>query len=711
MGNAFAAIPHSAKADFRIHFYAAVYRILHMVRRLGADGDQDLGRVVERYPFLGGYVAEMLPYLPGDVSWDGMPGWWEREIAAWEAASKTRLPLVVLGEQGGLGFHQCMLLLLAGLAEEDSRFGELFASLQRPLAHRRPCLEFLGAALKDGMPADWDVASNAQVLTGLGLLDVLNPDAARAEWLLRPPPVIWDALRGETPQGGAAEYRVYPLETLPQLAQLVLEDGFLAKLKQAPALLKAGRARLVVVRGMAGSDRMPVLGALAQALKRGIIAVDPAAAQANGGGAGDKLAWRHLGPLCALAGFLPVLAYDLGPGETAEVPALTVYRGPVGIILGQEGGLDDKGMGPALTLNLPLFGADQRERCWSSALKGHVKQALPEIVERFHLPGGETIKRVATAAIARAALDGRKYVSASDVREACRGVDRQALDALAAALPTGGDWQQLVVSPAVWAKLDELVLRCRHRERLLDHLATGFGGQRNRGVRGLFTGASGTGKTLAAKILAEALGMDLYRVDLGAVVNKYIGETEKNLHKVLSAAEELDVILLLDEGDTLLGQRTDVRSANDRYANLETNYLLQRLEHYQGIVLVTTNAAQSIDRAFQRRMDVTVNFSFPQADERLAIWRLHLPAGHAVPESCLHELAERCPLSGGQIRNAAQYATLLALEAGGPMLRRHLETAVTSEYRKAGALSPLEAGSADSSPATGIQSFLEAMEL
>ena len=144
-------------------------------------------------------------------------------------------------------------------------------------------------------------------------------------------------------------------------------------------------------------------------------------------------------------------------------------------------------------------------------------------------------------------------------------------------------------------------------------------------MRALFSGSSGTGKTLATRILAGELGMDLYRVDLASVINKYIGETEKNLHRVLSRAEELDVILLLDEGDALLGSRTDVKSSNDRYANLETNYLLQRLESYQGIVLVTTNAGQNIDSAFQRRMDVVVDFVPPGADERWGIWQLHLP--------------------------------------------------------------------------------------
>src|SRR5207302_3530655 len=141
----------------------------------------------------------------------------------------------------------------------------------------------------------------------------------------------------------------------------------------------------------------------------------------------------------------------------------------------------------------------------------------------------------------------------------------------------------------------------------------------------LFSGPSGTGKTLAARLLAAALQMDLYRLDLSAVVNKYIGETEKNLNQLFARAEELDVILLLDEGDALLTQRTSVQTSNDRYANLETNFLLQRLESFEGILIVTTNAGQRIDTAFQRRMDVVIPFQAPDVAERWSIWRLHLP--------------------------------------------------------------------------------------
>src|SRR5205823_7525236 len=177
------------------------------------------------------------------------------------------------------------------------------------------------------------------------------------------------------------------------------------------------------------------------------------------------------------------------------------------------------------------------------------------------------------------------------------------------------------------------------------------GAQMTAGVRALFTGASGTGKTLAARLLSAILQMDLYRLDLSLVVNKYIGETEKNLNQVFARAEELDVILLLDEGDALLTQRTSVQTANDRYANLETNYLLQRLESYEGILLVTTNARDRIDGAFQRRMDVIVEFHLPDPVERLKIWELHLPPEHLSDPAFLFEVANRCHLSGAQIRN------------------------------------------------------------
>jgi SpoVK/Ycf46/Vps4 family AAA+-type ATPase len=210
----------------------------------------------------------------------------------------------------------------------------------------------------------------------------------------------------------------------------------------------------------------------------------------------------------------------------------------------------------------------------------------------------------------------------------------------------------------------------------------------NRGVRALFEGPSGTGKTLAARVLAAELGLDLYRVDLASVVNKYIGETEKNLSRILSRAEDLDVVLLLDEGDSLMSRRTEVKSAHDRYANLETNYLLQRLETYTGIVIVTTNVGHAIDTAFRRRLDVVVKFHLPDTQERWRLWQVHLPANHAVPLEDLEGIAVRCQMTGGQIRNAAIQAAMLALSRSREtILSEDLQDAIQIEYRKAGAAS------------------------
>jgi SpoVK/Ycf46/Vps4 family AAA+-type ATPase len=408
-----------------------------------------------------------------------------------------------------------------------------------------------------------------------------------------------------------------------------------------------------------------------------------------------------------------MMTFDLGPGETVELPVPSAYQGPTAALLGLEGGFRGPLAENALTLTLPPLGLAQRLRHWERALEGRPATDLTALAENYQLPGGY-IRQAGRLAVAQAALHRREAVTPDDVRVACRALNRQLLDSLASRLDADGSWDGLVVDESTLDKLRELQRRCRHRERLLDRLGPGFGSSPSRGVRALFSGPSGTGKTLAARILAAELGADVYRVDLSAVVNKYIGETEKNLQRVLSRAEELDVILLLDEGDALLGNRTDVKSANDRYANLETNYLLQRLESYQGIIVVTTNAAQYIDNAFQRRMDVVVSFVPPGPEERRAIWQLHLPADHAVPTGFLNEVTARCALTGGQIRNAALHATLLALEDGGRGVRRgHVEQALQSEYRKAGALCPLGNGPTDRPAQHGgdrrMESFLNAL--
>jgi hypothetical protein len=685
------ALPVTAGTHFRVHFFAAARALLDFVESLGAPG------LLERHPFLRRYGAE----AGGSGSGAGCPD----RMAAWEGEHGGRLPLRQATRALDLPPAARLPLLLAGLVEEDLRFGTLFAELQAPLAHRRPTLELVGrivAAGEEGAdPARW-----LRPLLEAGYLEALDPGAPRAERALRVPDPVWAVLRGETaiPAEGVVHHAP---EAFPAAAELALPASVLRRLTRAVPLLEAGQTRVVVVEGAEGEDRLALLGSLAAAVGRGVVTLRSGGVGPAARGASPP---SFLGPLATLLDAIPVFRFDMGPGETAEVPELRGYAGPVGVMRGREGGLRGPGMDRALVLAVPPLRAPERRRAWRAALGPSAGPDLEHLVERYHLPGGY-IRRLAGMARAEAGLAGRSRVSLADVQEARRSLGREALDTLAERLEPGvapGDaWDMLVAGPAVRDRLLELERRCRHRERLLAHLGPAFGSETGRGVRALFAGPSGTGKTLAARLLAARLGMDLYRVDLAAVVNKYIGETEKNLHRVLTTAEELDVLLLLDEGDALLGSRTEVKNANDRYANLETNYLLQRLEHYDGVVLVTTNLGENVDPAFQRRMDLVVDFLPPRPEERRRLWDLHLPAGHRVDEPFLEAVSGQCALTGGQIRNAAQLATLLALDGGGgDVARPHLESALQSEYRKAGATYALEHGPSPGRRTAATRAFL-----
>jgi SpoVK/Ycf46/Vps4 family AAA+-type ATPase len=205
------------------------------------------------------------------------------------------------------------------------------------------------------------------------------------------------------------------------------------------------------------------------------------------------------------------------------------------------------------------------------------------------------------------------------------------------------------------------------------------------GTSALFSGPPGTGKTMVAALIAKELGLELYQVDMAKVTSKWIGETERNLAALFDAAEAGHAVLLFDEADSLFGKRTDVKSSNDRYANLETNYLLQRLESFTGICLLTTNHETAIDQAFMRRLSLHVRFELPEAEEREQLWRAMLPAAAPVAHSLdLGGLARRFAMSGGYIRNAALRAAFMAADAGEAIATRHLECAAKLEYEGMG---------------------------
>jgi SpoVK/Ycf46/Vps4 family AAA+-type ATPase len=214
----------------------------------------------------------------------------------------------------------------------------------------------------------------------------------------------------------------------------------------------------------------------------------------------------------------------------------------------------------------------------------------------------------------------------------------------------------------------------------------GFPPKPSIGVVALFSGGSGTGKTLAAEIVAAALNLDLYKVDLSAVVSKYIGETEKNLERIFGAAAAGDLVLFFDEADALFGKRSEVSDAHDRYANIEVAYLLQRLEAYDGLVILATNLQRNIDDAFLRRISVAVDFELPDERQRRAIWQRAFPADAPVEELDLDFLARQFRVTGGVIRNASLTAAFLAAEQGGPITMERVAFALKREFQKLGRL-------------------------
>jgi SpoVK/Ycf46/Vps4 family AAA+-type ATPase len=265
--------------------------------------------------------------------------------------------------------------------------------------------------------------------------------------------------------------------------------------------------------------------------------------------------------------------------------------------------------------------------------------------------------------------------------DSCRSLARPKLEDLAQRIVPCANWDDLVLPEQQKHVLRQLAAQVRHRMKVYETWGFSARGRRGLGLSALFTGSSGTGKTMAAEVLARDLRLDMYRVDLASVVSKYIGETEKNLKQVFDAAEEGGVLLLFDEADALFGRRGEVSDSRDRYANIEVGYLLQRMEAYQGLAILTTNLKASLDPAFQRRLRFTVNFPFPDATQREAIWRNVFPA--ATPTSSLDpkKLAQ-LNVMGGSIRNIALNAAFLAAALDKPVEMSDLMEAARLEVPK-----------------------------
>jgi hypothetical protein len=345
-------------------------------------------------------------------------------------------------------------------------------------------------------------------------------------------------------------------------------------------------------------------------------------------------------------------------------------------------------------------GPAAQKRLWQRALgpavaslNGHVDN----LAEQFRL-SAETIFSVARSAVAgssitgsplgdppvKSALGAQNTVDPEKLWNACRIVSRPRLEDLAERIGLGeqsAGWDDLILPDLQKQILHQLASQLRHRMKVYETWGFAARGRRGLGLSALFSGPSGTGKTMAAEVLAGELKLDLYRIDLSAVVSKYIGETEKNLKQVFDAAECGGVLLLFDEADALFGKRAEVKDSRDRYANIEVGYLLQRMESFEGLAILTTNLKSSLDKAFQRRLRFIVDFPFPDAAQREAIWARIFPGKTPTHGLDLKRLSQ-LNMTGGNIRNIALNAAFLAAEAGKPVEMDHVLQATRLEAVK-----------------------------
>lgn len=578
--------------------------------------------------------------------------------------------LVALASRFSFTMIETLAVRLAVAAEEDLFVGHLLAHLQQPLAHSRPSISLLARAYGQDLGVSAVQLLGQGAAVRCGLLQLSAEELPLPERQVRVPlPACLALQQIQGPWPGAALIRQpYPVwlgESAEQRATAIAAKLFPAdpQAKQSPVLIiRCGdvtEARAAAQQVCSHDGRQAVLVHTEQTL--------------------GMACWLFLN------GYVPVFTHWLGPGERKAVPTVACYPGAIIVLTGPDGEFesDDRAI---IEWPLDVPPAEERERIWAAAT-GDTQLAQRLATDHRHTAG-----RIAS--LAAKALEKHTAPDAAPGYEEIRAIARSGaalgLGSLAELIGDEVTDEALVVSPELREDLESLVARCRLRERFAGTLGPSMKARYRAAVRAMFVGPSGTGKTLAAAWLATRLGMPLYRVDLSAVTSKYIGETEKNLGQLLTRAEQNEVVLLFDEADSLFGKRTDVREANDRFANAQTNYLLQRMESYDGITLLTSNNRSRLDNAFSRRLDAIIEFPAPGPEQRRALWLAHLGDAHALESPELNLVAARADLSGGQIRNAVLSAAVVAAREGNAIAYRHVLQGLTGEYRKLSRQLPTE---------------------
>jgi hypothetical protein len=443
----------------------------------------------------------------------------------------------------------------------------------------------------------------------------------------------------------------------------------------------------LVLRGRLGVGRRTLLAALAEAAGRRLGVIDLSAVLADKRGGLDRLR-THLRD-ATLRGWLPCICVSEsldGEDATKREQLRAVLRDHAGPLTFRcPPGLTPPLDPGYLAFALPTPTEGTRAEVWRAALRAQQwpVELADGLAARYNIGPG-TIARIVRQVEPAPA---HEQDVAAEIQSAIRQYRETRIGSVATRVSRLATWSNVVLPPDLVDSLREFIGRVRHRRTVFERWGFDAMVTSARGLTALFQGGPGTGKSMVAGIIARELGYELYRVDLASVLSKWIGETEKNLGAVFDAAEEGEVVLLFDEADSLFSKRTEVKTSVDRYSNMEVNYLLQRLDAFEGVAILTTNFGASVDNAFKRRLSLRLSFPFPDEEMRRELWRVHLPAELPTEGDLgLADLASKYQLSGGYIRNAALRAAFLAAQDDRPLTREHLERAVKLEYRETGKL-------------------------
>jgi hypothetical protein len=450
-----------------------------------------------------------------------------------------------------------------------------------------------------------------------------------------------------------------------------------------------GYAR-IVVRGRTGSGRHTLLTSLAARAGRSLAVIDvgklPRETHELAAALEAALRRSLLRGLIPCVDGLELVGADDPDARVQLGSVLRRHPGPVAVRLPPD---TEVMLDPGyLLLDIPPRNERERAESWGIALDryGIDLRDPAELAARYRIGPG-IIDRVCAEIARRPDRPADPAACIAQIDETVRQHLDNRLGKTAARVTRLASWADIVLPPDIIDSLLELTARVRHRRKVFE--AWGFDRSITtaRGITALFSGSPGTGKTMVAGVIARDLGLDLYRVDLSRIASRWLGETEKNLGALFDAAEEGQVMLLFDEADSLFGKRTEVKTSTDRYANMEVNYLLQRLDSFEGIAILTTNFGKAIDPAFRRRLTYRVTFPFPDEEMREQLWRTLLPPQLPLGGKINFEaLAQRFRLSGGYIRNAALRAAFLAAEEGVALTQDHIERAIRMEFREIGKL-------------------------